>query len=111
MNDKATSPSIYVYRSPFGMLSIRRAAGDRPAWFLVYEARMRASNGELLIEQHGINPGWDSAEAAAQAVLEQQTGWPLWDALPPICFPACLDDWTPADSHGYVQPRNQPGQP
>ncbi|WP_175777493.1 hypothetical protein [Burkholderia anthina] len=107
MNNKIESPSIYVYRSPFGMLSIRRAAGDRAAWFLVYEARVLASNGELLIEQHGINPGWDSAEAAAQAVLEQQTGWPLWDALPTICFPACLDDWTPADAYEHVTVRNR----
>lgn len=34
-----------------------------------------------------------SAEAAAESVSRQMTGWPDWDALPDVSAPANLAQW------------------
>ncbi|MGN6589340.1 MAG: hypothetical protein ACTHKE_03510 [Sphingomicrobium sp.] len=101
MSDASKSP-IYVYRSPFGTMTIRRALTEQPAWFLTYEIRTSASNGEQLVETHGLNEGWPTAEKVAELVLQQRSGWAFWDSLPPICFPASLDDWTKVDPHSSM---------
>jgi hypothetical protein len=91
---------LYLYRSPFGTMTIRPDV-DRPdVWFLVYEALSYASNGERTVQVTMIRPGWNSPEAAAEAVRSQRTGWRLWDSLPFVVFPATLEDWTLIGSTG-----------
>ncbi|WP_321895998.1 hypothetical protein [Paraburkholderia heleia] len=95
-------PVIYLYRSPFGAMTIRPNL-DRPnAWALVFEAATFASNGERTVQLTVLPYGWTSPEAAAEAVRTQQTGWRLWDTLPFVVFPASLEDWTQLDSYGTV---------
>jgi hypothetical protein len=98
MSDPTRTP-IYVYRSPFGTMTIRRALTEGPAWFLTYEVRSSASNGETLVETHGLSEGWTTPEKVAELVAQQRSGWIFWDSLPPVCFPASLDDWAKVDSY------------
>lgn len=103
MTDAPKSP-VYIYRSPFGALTIRRALTDASAWFLTYETRARASNGEMVVTVNGLTEGWSTPEAVADRVLRQQSGWEFWDTLPEVCFPASLDDWQAVDPYGSALP-------
>lgn len=74
-----------------------------PLWLLAYEVHTRASNGELLVETRALNEGWPAPEKVAELVLQQRSGWAFWDSLPPICFPASLDDWQQVDPYDEVE--------
>jgi hypothetical protein len=91
---------VYLYRSPFGTMTIRPDVNRPDIWFLVYEALSYASNGERTVQVTMVRPGWSTAEAAAEAVRAQRTGWRLWDSLPFVAYPATLEDWTLVDSSG-----------
>ncbi|QCP50184.1 hypothetical protein FAZ95_13940 [Trinickia violacea] len=96
----AENMTIYIYRSPFGLLSIRGIVEASPRWLFVYEAPQLASNGEMLLQPKVIKESYPSPEAVAEAVFQQRIGWPLWDELPYVSFPASLEDWTAVEASG-----------
>ena len=91
---------LYVYRSPFGTMSIRPDLDRSDSWLFIFEEHSLASNGDPLVHVMTTARRWKSAEAAAEAVLAQTTGWDFWDALPGVVFPASLDDWLPVQGSG-----------
>ncbi|CAG9194062.1 conserved hypothetical protein [Paraburkholderia caribensis] len=108
MNDAALY--VYVYRSPFGTMTIRPDIRRPEDWLLIFEARELASNGRIVKRLTVVPKRWESAGAVADAVLLQRTGWDLWDSLPPVVFPASLADWTIVESPGATStPPAAPG--
>lgn len=97
-----TDKKIYVYQSPFGLISIRPDA-DRPnRWYFVYEEFKRTASGELLSSKSMLDRTWQTPESAADAVRTQTTCWNFWDALPRVVFPASLDDWAQVDPYSIT---------
>ncbi|RKE35255.1 hypothetical protein B0G76_1316 [Paraburkholderia sp. BL23I1N1] len=101
---EANTYFFYLYKSPFGAMTIRPDVDGRPAWFLTYETFSRASSGEIIVQPVVLDLGWRTAEKAAEAVRSQTTGWKLWDSLPYVIHPAALDDWTQIETTGTTQP-------
>lgn len=93
-NDRAR---IYLYRSPLGLVSIRQNIGSQDNWILCFETFERSSTGALLPTTQPVSL-WPTAEAAAQAVFEQNTRFQPWDDLPLVVFPASLEDWQEASA-------------
>lgn len=100
--EKGAKPTLYLYRSPFGMLTIRKDLDREASWLFVFETQDLASNGEVVVQVMTVPHRWTSAEAVAEAVHAQLTGWDLWDTLPPVVFPATLEDWMPMDPSGVT---------
>ena len=99
---------IYVYRSPFGTLSIRAQENRRAAWFLFYETFAAKNILNPTVSVRSLTLGWRTPELAAEAVYMQETGWKFWDQLPFVVFPRALEDWTEVPAHGFVLP-SDPG--
>ncbi|CAN0627031.1 conserved protein of unknown function [Burkholderia multivorans] len=100
----AEKPIIYTYHSPFGLMTIRQTPGENPRWLLAHDVRRTSANGEVILEQFALSKTYPNAEAVADAVLMQETGWSFWDNLPFVSFPASLGDWMPVDAFGGAPP-------
>ncbi|MCM2543884.1 hypothetical protein ACVCII_24130 [Burkholderia glumae] len=85
--------TIYIYQSPYGLLSIRYGSNPLPAWYFAYTRNVSGSNGETLAQTLAIATPYADPDQAAKAVSKQVTGWNVWDELPPVSFPRVLDDW------------------
>ncbi|MBN3811682.1 hypothetical protein [Paraburkholderia sp. Ac-20347] len=94
---------LYLYKSPFGAMTIRPDIERPDVWGLVHETFSRSSNGEVIVQPVLLDLGWSSAEKAAEAVRSQQTGWRLWDSLPFVVHPATLEDWIEIETDGTTQ--------
>lgn len=97
---KGEKPILYLYRSPFGAMTIRKDLDREDSWIFVFETQSLASNGQVVVQVMTVPHDWPTAEAVADAVHAQLTGWELWDMLPPVVFPASLEDWTAVDPAG-----------
>lgn len=76
---------IYGYYSPYGLFTIRQLVDDG-RWLLFLDNKVNSYGPNT------VRP-WPTAEAAADAVAQQQTGFDIWDLLPPVQYPTSLDDW------------------
>ncbi|MEX3691856.1 hypothetical protein AB3X91_08940 [Paraburkholderia sp. BR14263] len=94
---------LYLYKSPFGAMTIRPDVKHPNVWGLMHETFSRSSKGEIVVNSVLLDLGWDSPEKAAEAVRTRQTGWRLWDSLPFVVHPATLDDWLEIETTGTTQ--------
>ena len=72
-------PSQYHYRSSVGTLWIRQQHGSTGRWVLGVDETPLGT--------------YQSAEAAADDVRGQHTGWPDWDSNDTIVAPRELSEW------------------
>ena len=101
--DEHSNRLIYVYQSPFGLMSIRYVPGQTYPWHLMFEEYRTTKDGQIVASNALSELGWKSPEDVAQTVYTRTSGWRFWDTLPLVVFPASLDDWQAIDP-GASQP-------
>jgi hypothetical protein len=103
--DEKSNRLIYVYQSPFGLMSIRHTPVPTNLWHLWFELFRRTRTGQTVVSIDRSPIGWSSPQDVAQTVYAQTTGWPLWDKLTLAVFPASLDDWKTIDPDTALRER------
>ncbi len=99
MNQEISPFTRYLYQSPIGKIRIRRNAASNGSWLLCFDKYEFAPDGLRLLHSEPASI-WPTPEAAAAAVLNQETRFRLWDTLPFVVFPKSLQDWQEEELYG-----------